>query len=103
MGLLALGRLVAGGHSHVWEVPSMQERSERITIADAAKRLRKPEPTVRVWASRYRARRLLKYGKTAWYDWNDLATIARCLHLGDPVPATPEARDELRASLRPAA
>lgn len=29
----------------------MQEKPERITIADAAKRLGKPEPTVRVWAS----------------------------------------------------
>ncbi|WP_068922181.1 helix-turn-helix domain-containing protein [Planobispora rosea] len=81
----------------------MREKSERITIADAAKRLGKPEPTVRVWASRYRARRLLKYGKTAWYDWLDLATIHRQIHLGLPVPATPEERDELRASLRSAA
>jgi hypothetical protein len=80
----------------------MQER-EPITIAGAAVRLRKPEPLVRCWASRYQARRLIKLGKTAWYDWLDLATIARQLRLGQKVPPTPEARDELRASLKPAA
>lgn len=81
----------------------MTDRPERITIADAARRLGRPEPTVRVWASRHHARKLLKLGKTAWYDWLDLATIGRCLHLGEPVPATPELRDELRESLRSAA
>ncbi|MGS2645872.1 hypothetical protein [Streptosporangium sp. G12] len=76
------------------------DRPERITIADAAARLRKPESTVRVWASRYHARKLLKRGKTAWYDWRDIATIARQLHLGEPVPATPEERDEIRSAIR---
>ncbi len=76
---------------------------ERITIADAAGRLGIPEPTVRVWASRHHARKLLKLGKTAWYDWPDLATIARQLRRGEKVPATPEERDRLRASLKPAA
>ncbi|MFD8558958.1 hypothetical protein ACWDOR_45695 [Streptosporangium canum] len=37
-------------------------------------------------------------GKTARYGWRDLAMIARRLHLGDPVPATPEERDEIRAT-----
>lgn len=70
-----------------------------ITIAEAAKRLGKPEPTVRVWASRHHARRLRKVGKTAYYDWCDLSVIGRCLHLGEKVPATPEERDELRAQV----
>lgn len=76
---------------------------ERVTIAEAAERLGRPEPTVRVWASRHHARKLLKLGKTAWYDWRDIATIARQLHLGLAVPATPEERDELRAALSIAA
>jgi hypothetical protein len=71
--------------------------AERITIAQAAARLGQPEPTVRVWASRHHARKLLKLGKTAWYDWLDIATIARCLHRGERVPATPEERDKIRA------
>ncbi|MET8386942.1 hypothetical protein ABZV14_28490 [Streptosporangium canum] len=60
------------------------DKAERITIADAAARPHKPEATVRVRASRHPARKLLKRGKTAWYDWRDLATIVRRLHLGDP-------------------
>lgn len=79
----------------------MQEKAERITIAEAARRLGKPEPTVRVWASRHRARRIVKLGKTAWYDWNDLSVIGRCKHLGEKVPPTPEERAEMRR--RPAA
>lgn len=81
----------------------MPDRPERITIADAATRLGIPEPTVRVWASRHHARKILKLGKTAWYDWLDLATIARQLRRSERVPATPEERDELRASLSAAA
>jgi len=76
----------------------MQER-EPITIADAAARLRKAEPLVRCWASRYHARKLIKLGKTAYYDWLDLATIGRQIHVGEKVPATPEERDEIRASV----
>lgn len=81
-------------------------QKEPITIAEAAKRLGRPERTVRTWASRYRARRLLMIGRVgshAWYDWHDLKTIARQLNLGEPVPATPEERDELRAALSAAA
>ncbi|MFE3452397.1 hypothetical protein ACFXJ8_26085 [Nonomuraea sp. NPDC059194] len=75
-------------------------QKEPITIAGAARRLGKPERTVRTWASRYSGRRLLKpgaAGTTAWYDWHDLKTIARQLHLGEKVPATPEERDHIRA------
>lgn len=78
----------------------MQKR-EPITIAEAAARLGKPAPTLRVWASRHHARKLLKRGKTVWYDWLDLATIVRQLHLGEPVPAAPEDRDEIRARFQP--
>lgn len=76
----------------------MQER-EPITIADAATRLRKPEPLVRCWAARYHARKLIKLGKTAYYDWLDLATIGRQLHVGEKVPATADERDSLRATV----
>jgi hypothetical protein len=72
---------------------------EPITIAAAAARVRRPERTVRTWASRYHVRKLARLGKTAWYDWHDLKTIERCLRRGEPVPATPELRDQLRASL----
>jgi len=81
----------------------VQEKREPVTIAQAAERLGKPEPTVRVWASRHHARKLPKLGKTAWYDWHDLKTIARQLNLGLAVPATPEERDEIRARVRSAA
>jgi hypothetical protein len=81
----------------------MPQKRDPATIAEAAERLRHPEPTVRVWASRHRARRLLKVGKTVWYDYVDLATIEGCLHRGVRVPKTPEARDLLRASYLTAA
>ena len=80
-------------------------QKEPITIAEAAERLSRPTRTVRTWASRYRARRLLVLGQVgshAWYDWHDLKTIARQLNLGEKVPPTPEERDRLRASLRAA-
>ncbi|MGI5155804.1 hypothetical protein [Microbispora sp. CA-102843] len=77
---------------------------EPITIAAAAARLsfagiQRSERTVRTWASRYHARKLARSGKTAWYDWHDLKTIERCIRRGEPVPATPEERDQLRASI----
>lgn len=84
----------------------MQENREPVTIAEASRRLRRlerTERTVRTWASRYHARLLCKVGKTAYYDWHDLKTIARQIHLGLPVPATPEERDEIRAHLSQAA
>lgn len=72
---------------------------EPVTIDQAAQRLGRLPRTVRTWASRYHARFLVKVGKTSYYDWRDLATIARQIRRGEPVPATPELRDELRASL----
>lgn len=74
-------------------------RLEPVTIDQAAERLDRLPRTVRTWASRYHARRLRKVGKTSYYDWNDLSTIARQLRIGEPVPATPEERDELRAQV----
>ncbi|MGI5274738.1 hypothetical protein ACQEUU_37275 [Nonomuraea sp. CA-218870] len=71
-------------------------RYEPITIDEAAERLDRLPRTVRTWASRYRARHLRKVGKTSYYDWLDLATIARHLHVGESVPPTPEARDAMR-------
>lgn len=77
------------------------DHPEPITIAQAAERLGKWERTVRTWASRYHARKLpFKTGKTAWYDWHDLKTIARQIGVGEPVPATPEERDRLRVNRR---
>lgn len=76
---------------------------EPVTIDQAAQRLDRLPRTVRTWASRYHARLLVKIGTASYYDWLDLATISRCLHLGEKVPATPEARDELREALKPAA
>lgn len=81
----------------------MPDPREPITIQQAARRLDKPERRVRTWASRYHARRCLKLGKTAYYDWHDLKTIARQIHLGESVPPTPEERDEIRARVRSAA
>lgn len=78
-------------------------RREPVTIDQAAERLGRLPRTVRTWASRYRVRRLLKTGRSSYYDWADLSTVGRCVHLGEPVPPTPEARDELRASLSGAA
>ena len=93
---------VSGAFAFFGGEPGMAAR-EPITISDAAARLRRPERTVRTWASRYQARKLLRPGKTAWYDWHDLKTIERQIRLGEPVPATPQARDELRASYAAAA
>lgn len=78
----------------------MQDPREPITIQQAAAKLGKPERRVRTWASRYHARRCPKLGKTAYYDWHDLKTIARQIHLGEPVPETPEERDEIRLAVR---
>lgn len=78
----------------------MQDERVPVTIAQAADKLSKPERTVRTWASRYRARKLWKIGKTVYYDWHDLKTIARQLYLGEQVPETPEGRDDVRAGVR---
>jgi hypothetical protein len=81
------------------------QKYEPVTIAEAAARLSRLERTVRTWASRYHARKLPKRltGRTAYYDWHDLKTIARQIHCGEPVPGTPEERDAIRAAFSPAA
>lgn len=80
----------------------MQDTPQRepIRIAEASQRLGKPAPTLRVLASRHHARKLLKRGREAWYDWHDLKTIVRQLNLGEPVPRTPEERDLIRERVR---
>ncbi|MGW4663198.1 hypothetical protein [Streptosporangium sandarakinum] len=71
---------------------------EPIALAAAAERLDRPYATLRVWAHRYHAYKLGKVGSIVYYDWPDLATIDRQLRLGEPVPPTPEERDEIRAA-----
>jgi len=74
---------------------------EPVTAATAGRRLGKSPITIRQWARRYNARQLDgKLGRGKAYDYVDLATIDGCIHRGEEVPATPEARDELRARLR---
>lgn len=78
---------------------------ELITAADAAHRLHRQPATMRRWAERYAARQYnpREHGvrsRAKYYDYADLATIDGCMRRGEPVPATPEARDELRESLR---
>lgn len=74
----------------------MRPHIEPVTLADAARRLDVPRSTVGVWAHRYRARRLLRRGRLALYDFWDLAAIEMCLRTGQRVPATPADRDRLR-------
>lgn len=73
---------------------------EPITAVDAAQRLRRDAATIRSWGTRYQARKLGRVDRRTYYCWNDLATIDGCLTRGEPVPATPEHRDGLRARLR---
>lgn len=92
-----------GGISRFSGVVMPSEEPEPVTAAIAAERLGCKPATIRSWAFRYAARKHGRYGKQTVYDWHDLKTIGRCLHRGDDVPATPEERDELRASLSAAA
>ncbi|GAA1628239.1 hypothetical protein GCM10009733_026230 [Nonomuraea maheshkhaliensis] len=73
------------------------------TARQAADRLDREPSTIRQWARRYQARVLGRAGREAVYDYDDVATIEGCIWRGDPVPPTPEARDELRAQLGRAA
>lgn len=69
-----------------------------VTITVAAERLDVPEGRIRVWGTRYKARKARVEG-TVYWDFNDLSTIEAHLHLGKPVPKTPELRDDYRARL----
>lgn len=71
-----------------------------ITAQAAGALLGKQPVTIRQWARRYRARQLGTVDRAVYYDYADLAAIDGYLHRGEPVPATPEARDRLRADLR---
>lgn len=88
-----------GGISRLSGVVMPFEEREPVTAAMAAERLGCRPATIRSWAFRYAARKHGTHRKQTVYDWRDLATIARQLHRGEPVPATPEERDELRAAL----
>lgn len=72
---------------------------DRIPLSEAAELLGKSESTLRVWGTRYKVRRVKLLGRVHW-DYRDLATIDGCITRGEPVPATPEERDQLRADLR---
>lgn len=72
---------------------------DRIPLHEAAKLLQRSESTLRVWGTRYNARRVRVLGRVHW-DYRDLATIDGCMRRGERVPATPEERDQLRAELR---
>lgn len=80
-----------------------EEKPEPVTVDIAARRLGKRPGTIRSWATRYRARKHGTYKGRTVYDWHDLSTIGACVNLGERVPATPEQRDRLRASLSAAA
>jgi hypothetical protein len=72
---------------------------DRIPLSEAAELLHRSESTLRVWGTRYKARRVKVLGRVHW-DYADLATIDGCMNRGEDIPATPEARDRLRADLR---
>ncbi|SFK92418.1 hypothetical protein SAMN05216275_14153 [Streptosporangium canum] len=76
---------------------------EPVTAATAGRRLGKTPATIRKWAERYHAAQLGRQNRAVYYDFGDLATIDACIHRGDPVPATPADRDQLRAGYRNAA
>lgn len=69
------------------------------TARQAADRLDRSPITIRQWARRYQARVLGRAGREVVYDYDDVATIEGCIWRGDPVPPSPDARDELRAQL----
>jgi hypothetical protein len=77
------------------EVSGMVERADPITANQGAERLKVPPSRIYVWAHRYNARKVRR-GRTVYYDWHDLKTIARYIRVGESVPPTPEERDELR-------
>ena len=72
---------------------------DRIPLSEAAEQLQRSESTLRVWGTRYNARRIKVLGRVHW-DYADLATIDGCITRGEPIPATPEERDQLRDDLR---
>lgn len=74
-----------------------EEKAEPVTVDIAARRLGKQPATIRCWARRYSARKHGTFKGRTVYDWHDLSTIGSCVHVGEPVPATPEERDQLRA------
>ncbi|MBP2704415.1 hypothetical protein JOL79_11380 [Microbispora sp. RL4-1S] len=81
----------------------MDDQPEPTTYAAAAARLDRTASTLRDWVTRYNARRLGTVGRLTYVDFRDVATIDGCIYRGEPVPPTPEERDQLRAQRRAAA
>lgn len=63
-----------------------------VTAAQAAVWLRKKPATIRKWVQRYKALQHGRHERAVYYDYADLAAIEACIHLGKPVPPTPEER-----------
>lgn len=73
---------------------------EPVTAVEAGRRLRRSPATIHKWVERYAARQLGRVNRRTYFDWADLATIDGCLTRGEPIPATPDERDQLREQLR---
>lgn len=78
-------------------------RPEPVSVETAAARLNKAPGTIYSWRTRYNLRQIGKINGALYVDYRDAATIEACIHRGDPVPATPAERDQLRATYRNAA
>jgi hypothetical protein len=71
-------------------------RIQPSTIPDAAEVLGVRCETVRVWASRHKARKVGNVGKTAYYDFADLSMIKWYIDREMRVPKDPLERDAMR-------
>ncbi|WP_079313638.1 helix-turn-helix domain-containing protein [Microbispora sp. GKU 823] len=80
--------------------PVDDDKPQPITYTAAAARLDRSPSTLRDWVTRYAARRIGTVGRKTYLDYRDLAFIDGCMHRGEPVPPTPEERDQLRAARR---
>jgi hypothetical protein len=71
-------------------------RSRAVSAYDAAGSLGRAPSTIHGWALRYGARKVRKEGRKVLYDYDDLVVIERELYHGHSVPATWQARAEIR-------
>lgn len=69
------------------------------TLPDAAAKLQVRCGTLRVWASRHKARKVGNVGKVAYYDLADLAMIKWYLNREMRVPKDPQERDLMRLQI----
>ncbi|MEO3860898.1 hypothetical protein [Acrocarpospora sp. B8E8] len=70
-----------------------------INVFDAAQRLHVTPSTIRVWGTRYKARKVGIVDRKLYFDMLDLAVIRWLIVNEIPVPPTPEERDRIRAEL----